>query len=744
MTPRDAQPKRLSLRRRTPEPPAVDGLSDNDLVERSRAGEEAAYAELWRRHSRAGLAVARSASSSLDPEDLVAEAFTKIFQAVRDGKGPQLGFRPYLFTTIRNLAASWGRDRKESPLEDAEAIPDPETTESTTMHALDRSLTAQAFRSLPDRWQEVLWYCDIEQLGPAEVAPLLGLSANGVSALAYRAREGLRQAWIQVHLQSLDAESECRWVTDRMGTYTRGKLATRETVRFERHLFECARCTIVLGEAREVGSRLALIVLPLTVGAGAATAYAAWIQGGHNALASSASAASPLPSSVADTISSAGSAGGATAAGGAVAGGVTVAAWSVGGALLAAAAVAGTFVLAPQLFPGTGGGSPAGPPVAAAPAHPRAPGAAIPVPATPGEAPPAAEPPPGASPGSPADPPGPSAPPTSTDPTISTDPAAPSAPGATSAPVAPSRPTAPTGPTDPTAPTTPTDPSAPVEPRPPAAPVVTSPWDAAHATAALAVDIAGTGVPGATVTVTARPAAGPDGTAATASAPALGTAVVDATGAWRLSADLHALTDGPWTMALVQTTADGSSTPTTLGLVIDRTALPPVIASVDTGTGDLAGRMAPIVSGTAEPGAVVVVSDGDRELATVTADAAGVWSTGELILASPSYALGARQTDPAGNVSAPSAAVTGTASAPVVLAIGAPHVAVLVVRGDPGSTVEVWLDGQATGRRLTLDGAGYGFTVIAAVPGEHRVGAVLVSGDRHGVLADTSVRVGGS
>lgn len=737
MTPRDAPSKRLSLRRRTPEALAVDGLSDNDLVERSRAGEEAAYAELWRRHSRAGLAVARSASSSLDPEDLVAEAFTKIFQAVQDGKGPQLGFRPYLFTTIRNLAASWGRDRKEAPLEDAEAIPDPETTESTTMHALDRSLTAQAFRSLPDRWQEVLWYCDIEQLGPAEVAPLLGLSANGVSALAYRAREGLRQAWIQVHLQSLDADSECRWVTDRMGAYTRGKLANRETVRFERHLFGCARCTIVLGEAREVGSRLALIVLPLTVGAGAATAYAAWIQGGHNALASSASAASPLPSSVADTISSAGSAGGATA-GGAVAGGVMVAAWSVGGALLAAAAVAGTFVLAPQLFPGTGGGAPAGPPVAAAPAHPRAPGAAIPVPATPGEAPPAAGPPLGAGPGSPADPAAPSTPPTPTDPTISTDPAA------SSAPVAPSGPTVSTGPTDPTTPTTPTDPSTPVEPRPPAAPVVTSPWDAAHATAALAVDIAGTGVPAATVTVTARPAAGPDGTASTASTPALGTATVDAAGVWALSADLHALTDGPWTVVLVQTTADGSSTPTTLGLVIDRTALPPVIASVDAGTGDLAGRLAPIVSGTAEPGALVVVSDGDRQLATATADAAGVWSTGELILASPSYALSARQTDPAGNVSAPSAAVSGTASAPAVLAVGAPHAAVLVVRGDPGSTVEVWLDGQATGRRLALDGAGYGLTAIAAVPGEHRVGAVLVSGDRHGVLADTSVRVGGS
>jgi hypothetical protein len=32
------------------------------------------------------------------------------------------------------------------------------------------------------------------------MAPLLGLTANSVAALAYRAREGLRQAYLQMHL----------------------------------------------------------------------------------------------------------------------------------------------------------------------------------------------------------------------------------------------------------------------------------------------------------------------------------------------------------------------------------------------------------------------------------------------------------------------------------------------------------------------------------------------------------------
>ncbi len=731
MTPRDqqrAERKRLTLLRRAPRPEPVDELSDDELVERSRAGDELAYAELWRRHSRAGLAVARSASSSIEPEDLVAEAFTKIFHAVQRGKGPQVGFRPYLFTTIRNLAASWGRDRKENPLEDAESIPDPETTESTTMKALDRSLTAQAFRSLPDRWQEVLWYCDVERLSPATVAPLLGLSPNSVSALAYRAREGLRQAWIQAHLQSLDEDSECRWVTDRMGAYTRGKLANRDTVRFEKHLFSCARCTIVLGEAEEVGSRFALIVLPLTVGTGAAAAYAAWIQAGHNAVAATAGTATPLPPSVSHAVSSAGSTGGAGAGGaGGAASGMAIAGWTTGGALLAAAAVAGTLVLGPQLFPG-GDHGPSAPIIAAAPPSSvggATDGAASGLPDTPVAAPPA---------NPPATPPAQDAP---ADPA----PAAPSTPAA---------PKTPAGPAMPIAPTTPTIPTNPTLPRPPLAPVVTSPWDATRATSATSVDIAGTGVPGAVVSVvaqragTARAAATsttPNASAASAASTPLATATVDPAGSWALTADLSALTDGAWTLVLVQATAAGSSAPTVLGLIVDRTALPPVITSVDTGSGDLAGRMAPIVSGTAEPGASVVVSDGDRPLATVTADATGGWSTGELILASADYSLTARQTDPAGNVSEPSAAVNGTASVPGVLAVGAPLSVILIVHDAPGATVEVWVDGLSTGRTITLDDSGNGYTAFVLEPGEHRVGAVVVSGDRHGVLADAFVRV---
>jgi len=260
-------------------PPLRTDLSDSALIERTRRGDRAAYGELWQRHAASARTVARS-YSSLDPDDLVAESFTKIYDAILAGGGPTGAFRPYLFTTLRNTASSWGRGRRETNLETLDSFEDPDTSESATLEALDRSTTAQAFRSLPTRWQEVLWYSEVEGMHPQQVAPLVGMSANATAALAYRAREGLRQAWIQAHLRNAEGEPECRWTIDRLGSYTRGRLRARDTAKLEAHLDDCARCTIVAAEAREVGSRLALVLLPLTAGVGAATAYSAWLSQG--------------------------------------------------------------------------------------------------------------------------------------------------------------------------------------------------------------------------------------------------------------------------------------------------------------------------------------------------------------------------------------------------------------------------------------------------------------------------------
>lgn len=255
--------------------PALDSLSDLDLVELTRSGNKNAFAELWRRHSVAGRAVARSYSN--DPDDTLAESFARILAAIQAGRGPTTAFRAYLFTTIRSIAYQSRRGPATDTVEDFDIYADPDSAESVTLEALDRSLTAQAFRSLPTRWQEALWYSEVEQLSSAEIAPLLGMKPNAVNALTFRAREGLRQAWIQAHL-ARSKDSECAAVIERLGSYSRGTLGPRESRRVEEHLTQCQSCQIVAEEAREVSSKLALVLLPLVAGVTGATGYSAWLQ----------------------------------------------------------------------------------------------------------------------------------------------------------------------------------------------------------------------------------------------------------------------------------------------------------------------------------------------------------------------------------------------------------------------------------------------------------------------------------
>ncbi|WP_285036864.1 sigma-70 family RNA polymerase sigma factor [Plantibacter sp. ME-Dv--P-095] len=448
----------------TPAVPLAE-RSDAELIDGTRAGSQDAYGELWRRHANAGRTVARSITSSLDPDDLVSESFARIYQAVGRGKGPTGAFRPYLFTTIRNTAAAWGRSRRETSLDTLDSFEDPDTNEASSMEALDRSLSARAFRSLPTRWQEVLWYTEIEGMTPAEVAPLLGMKPNSVSALAYRAREGLREAWIQAHLQAVDDDSEHAFTISRLGSYARGNLSARDTAKVEAHLDACQRCTIVAAEAKDVGSRMALVLLPLVAGAAGATGYLAWLQtdgpastavvampatvtggaaltahlGGHAASGAAAGGSGGAG------VAAVGTVGAATAAGTAGLSGGLVAAIGVG---VVAAVTAAALVLSPLVFPSADPGTSVAAgetvdPPAAAPNAPSSTG-----PTTPATPLPMPQPTPDQD--------------ETTDPTPMPVPVIPATPPATTPPTAP-----PTGSVDPTDPVDPVDPVGPSEPVPP-------------------------------------------------------------------------------------------------------------------------------------------------------------------------------------------------------------------------------------------------------------------------------------
>ena len=123
--------------------PARSAAADADLVLRTRSGDAEAFGELWRRHYRSGMTVARSVTSSIDPDDLVQESYSRIYQAILKGGGPNGSFRAYLFTSIRNTAAAWGRARRETAIDELETVADPASTDSA---ATSRKRSSEAIR----------------------------------------------------------------------------------------------------------------------------------------------------------------------------------------------------------------------------------------------------------------------------------------------------------------------------------------------------------------------------------------------------------------------------------------------------------------------------------------------------------------------------------------------------------------------------------------------------------------------
>ncbi|MHA7199684.1 SpaH/EbpB family LPXTG-anchored major pilin [Arthrobacter alkaliphilus] len=232
-----------------------------------RDGDPAAFDVLYRRHVAAARFVARAQTDNpSDAEDVVSEAFASIFQALSEGKGPDQFFRSYLLTAVRRIAHDRNRKaRRTQAVGDDEFLDSVAVDEDTVLEAFESSTMAKAFRSLPERWQAALWHVDIEGLKPAAAAPFIGLTPNGVSSLVIRAREGLRQAYLQNHI-SVSGDDPCVEFSSQLGKYVRDGLKRTSRERIAAHLEECPKCTALLVELNDVQAGMKAFVFPWVAG----------------------------------------------------------------------------------------------------------------------------------------------------------------------------------------------------------------------------------------------------------------------------------------------------------------------------------------------------------------------------------------------------------------------------------------------------------------------------------------------
>jgi RNA polymerase sigma factor (sigma-70 family) len=257
------------------EPPVQPGPaeprepSDAELIAAVRAQDDEAFGVLWERHAPAARRVALMVAPQSEADDLVSEGFARVLTALRSGGGPDAAFRTYLISTVRRASIDIGRGYRSRVVltDDVDALDtvDPVTPASALDDLGDARAAWAAWQSLPEESQVLLWHLLVEEETPATLAPLLGTTPNGVSSRAKRAKERLRQAFLDQHLASSPSE-ECRRARHLFSAYVRDGLAQRDRVRLEEHLQTCARCRGALLQITQTNETMRGIIAPLVLG----------------------------------------------------------------------------------------------------------------------------------------------------------------------------------------------------------------------------------------------------------------------------------------------------------------------------------------------------------------------------------------------------------------------------------------------------------------------------------------------
>lgn len=239
----------------TPDRAAYD---DHDLLARAREGDRGAVAELYRRHRDTATRAAARICGPSEVEDVVSDAFVRVFDQIERGGGPQVSFRAYLMSAVRSAYVDLvRRDARHVWTDQLDDSPHaPTVTDAGSAQHSESDALVQALATLPKRWQLVLWWGSVEGRSQEQIGAALGLKANAVAALAFRAREGLRNAYLAAHVESAQDERCAPW-REQLPAYVRDRLTDGAVRMLVEHLTTCTPCATTAGELRALLGALA-------------------------------------------------------------------------------------------------------------------------------------------------------------------------------------------------------------------------------------------------------------------------------------------------------------------------------------------------------------------------------------------------------------------------------------------------------------------------------------------------------
>jgi RNA polymerase sigma-70 factor, ECF subfamily len=171
-------------------------FSDVDLLRRMMAGEEDAFAELYKRRQAGVYRFALQMSGSPETaEDVTQEVFIVLMRTA-DRFDPERGsLAAYLYGIARNyVLRRLEQDRAYIPLMDSieEGTPSAMIAEGDPLDDLTRGETIQSLRdlilALPPHYREVIVLCELHEMSYVEAANVVGCAVGTVRSRLHRAR----------------------------------------------------------------------------------------------------------------------------------------------------------------------------------------------------------------------------------------------------------------------------------------------------------------------------------------------------------------------------------------------------------------------------------------------------------------------------------------------------------------------------------------------------------------------------
>ena len=166
-----------------------------DLVARLCAGDNAAYAQLFRKHIVAMTAIARRFfGDTTDANEAVQDALVSAFRAMRTFAGTaKLGTWLHRITVNACLLKIRGRKRERLvPLEDDTHATAARECDSELVQTETCARVREGVAQLPEAYRTVIRLRDLEGLSTEETAARLGTNCGAVKTRLHRARQALK------------------------------------------------------------------------------------------------------------------------------------------------------------------------------------------------------------------------------------------------------------------------------------------------------------------------------------------------------------------------------------------------------------------------------------------------------------------------------------------------------------------------------------------------------------------------